>query len=147
MAYVTIPKDLTKVKTKVMFGLTKRQLICQGVKLPTCRGFPVCCIPKEELIHGDMIAGHEFKEDLEAWMLSLVFNIGKITRRNIHFVAHLVSGLLASLPRLFDSCPKGLKIVFLYWSFCHIHSPSYILLFIFLSGYVYTVPVMSQNNS
>ena len=31
MAYVTIPKDLTKVKSKVMFGLTKRQLICFGV--------------------------------------------------------------------------------------------------------------------
>ncbi|GHU91007.1 transposase [Clostridia bacterium] len=30
MAYVTIPKDLTKVKTKVAFGLTKRQLICFG---------------------------------------------------------------------------------------------------------------------
>lgn len=28
MAYVSVPKDLTKVKTKVMFGLTKRQLIC-----------------------------------------------------------------------------------------------------------------------
>ena len=28
MAYVPIPKDLTKVKTKVMFNLTKRQLIC-----------------------------------------------------------------------------------------------------------------------
>ena len=30
IAYVTIPKDLTKVKSKVMFGLTKRQLICFG---------------------------------------------------------------------------------------------------------------------
>ena len=30
MAYVTIPKDLTKVKSKVLFGLTKRQLICFG---------------------------------------------------------------------------------------------------------------------
>lgn len=30
LAYVIIPKDLTKVKTKVMFGLTKRQLICFG---------------------------------------------------------------------------------------------------------------------
>ena len=30
MAYVPIPKDLTKVKTKVMFNLTKRQLICFG---------------------------------------------------------------------------------------------------------------------
>ena len=30
MAYVTIPKDLTKVKSKVLLGLTKRQLICFG---------------------------------------------------------------------------------------------------------------------
>ena len=30
MAYVDIPKDLTRVKTKVMFNLTKRQLICFG---------------------------------------------------------------------------------------------------------------------
>lgn len=28
MAYVPVPKDLTKVKTKVIFNLTKRQLIC-----------------------------------------------------------------------------------------------------------------------
>ena len=28
VAYVPVPKDLTKVKTKVMFNLTKRQLIC-----------------------------------------------------------------------------------------------------------------------
>ena len=31
MAYVSIPKDLTKVKNKVAFNLTKRQLICIGV--------------------------------------------------------------------------------------------------------------------
>jgi len=30
MAYVTVPKDLTKVKSKVLFGLTRRQLICFG---------------------------------------------------------------------------------------------------------------------
>lgn len=30
MAYVTVPKDLTKVKSKVLFGLTKRQLVCFG---------------------------------------------------------------------------------------------------------------------
>lgn len=28
MPYVQVPKDLTKVKTKVAFNLTKRQLIC-----------------------------------------------------------------------------------------------------------------------
>ena len=30
MAYVPVPKDLTKVKTKVVLNLTKRQLICFG---------------------------------------------------------------------------------------------------------------------
>ena len=30
MAYVNVPKDLTKVKSKVLFNLTKRQLICFG---------------------------------------------------------------------------------------------------------------------
>ena len=30
MAYVPVPKDLTKVKSKVFFNLTKRQLICFG---------------------------------------------------------------------------------------------------------------------
>lgn len=30
MAYVIVPKDLTHVKSKVVFGLTKRQLICFG---------------------------------------------------------------------------------------------------------------------
>lgn len=33
MAYVTIPKDLTKVKSKVLFGLTRRQLICFGAAM------------------------------------------------------------------------------------------------------------------
>lgn len=31
MPYVNVPKDLTKVKTKVAFNLTKRQLICFSV--------------------------------------------------------------------------------------------------------------------
>ena len=30
MAYVPVPKDLSKVKTKVLFNLTKRQLVCFG---------------------------------------------------------------------------------------------------------------------
>lgn len=46
MPYVPVPKDLTTVKTKVAFNLTKRQLICFGlaavVAVPTyflTRGF------------------------------------------------------------------------------------------------------------
>jgi len=30
MAYVPVPKDLSKIKTKVVFNLTKRQLVCFG---------------------------------------------------------------------------------------------------------------------
>ena len=31
MAFVSVPKDLTKVKNKIIFNLTKRQLICFGI--------------------------------------------------------------------------------------------------------------------
>ena len=30
MAYVNVPKDLSKVKSKVLMNLTKRQLVCFG---------------------------------------------------------------------------------------------------------------------
>lgn len=39
MAYVQVPKDLTKVKNKVMFNLTKRQLIC--FSLAAVAGIPI----------------------------------------------------------------------------------------------------------
>lgn len=29
-AYIPVPRDLTKVKSKILFNLTKRQLICFG---------------------------------------------------------------------------------------------------------------------
>ena len=31
MAYVNVPNDLSKIKTKLAFNLTKRQLICFGI--------------------------------------------------------------------------------------------------------------------
>lgn len=80
-------------------------------------------------------------------MLSLVLNIGEIAGRKIHLVTHSVAGLFLPRPRCFNCCPIGAKVNFLYWSFCHIHSPSYILLFTFLSGYVYIVPSISSNNA
>ena len=39
MSYVEVPKDLSRVKTKVMFNLTKRQLIC--FTLAALVGIPV----------------------------------------------------------------------------------------------------------
>lgn len=45
MAYVPVPKDLTKIKTKVVFNLTKRQLICFGIAL--ILGLPLFFILKD----------------------------------------------------------------------------------------------------
>ena len=47
MPYVTIPKDLTKVKTKVLFNLTKRQLVCFSAGLIV--GVPLFFLAKEPL--------------------------------------------------------------------------------------------------
>jgi len=33
LAYVPVPKDLSKVKTKVAFNLTKRQIVCFAAAL------------------------------------------------------------------------------------------------------------------
>ncbi len=30
-AYISVPRDLTRVKSKILFNLTKRQLICFGI--------------------------------------------------------------------------------------------------------------------
>ena len=45
MAYVSVPKDLSTVKTKVVFNLTKRQLICFSVALAV--GLPVFFLTKD----------------------------------------------------------------------------------------------------
>ena len=47
MAYVPVPKDLSKVKTKVMFKLTKRQLIC--FSLAALAGVPTYFFTKDSL--------------------------------------------------------------------------------------------------
>jgi hypothetical protein len=47
VAYVQIPKDLTKVKTKLMLGLTKRQLVCFGTA--ALIGVPVFLATRESL--------------------------------------------------------------------------------------------------
>lgn len=47
MPYVTIPKDLTKVKTKVLFNLTKRQLACFSAGLAV--GVPLFFLTKNAL--------------------------------------------------------------------------------------------------
>lgn len=47
MAYVPVPKDLSTVKTKVMFNLTKRQLICFSAALAV--GLPLFFLTKDSI--------------------------------------------------------------------------------------------------
>ena len=47
MAFVPVPKDLNRVKTKVMFNLTRRQLICFA--LAAAVGMPVFFLAKTKL--------------------------------------------------------------------------------------------------
>ena len=44
MAYVPVPKDLTKVKSKFLFNLTRRQVICFG--LGAALGLPLFFLTK-----------------------------------------------------------------------------------------------------
>ena len=53
MGYVPVPKDLSKIKTKVAFNLTKRQLIC--FDLAGICGFPVYLLLKP-VVSTDMAA-------------------------------------------------------------------------------------------
>ena len=45
MAYVPVPKDLSKVKTKVAFNLTKRQIVCFAAALVV--GLPLFFLLKD----------------------------------------------------------------------------------------------------
>ena len=47
MAYVSVPKDLTKVKNKLVFNLTKRQLICFAIAAAV--GLPFYFLTREAL--------------------------------------------------------------------------------------------------
>ena len=93
------------------------------------------------------VSKRNWSTDLQTGVLSFVFDICKIARRNIHFITYLFAAFFAPRPRSFYSFSKCLEVIFFYRSFCHIYSPSYILLFPFLFGYVYTVPLNSHNNS
>ena len=47
MAYVSVPKDLSTVKTKVVLNLTKRQLICFSAALAV--GLPIFFLTKDSV--------------------------------------------------------------------------------------------------
>ena len=67
---------------------------------------------------------------------------GKYITRRLPFAA-----LAVFISRGFYSCPESLKVVQWYGSFCHFHSPCYILQFTFLFGYVHTIHIIRLNTS
>ena len=47
MGYVTVPKDLKRIKSKVALGLTRRQLVCMGASAAV--GVPLFFLTREAL--------------------------------------------------------------------------------------------------
>ena len=86
-------------------------------------------------------------------MLPLIFDVGKIARRNKQRVGRLVPGFFLFCAPSFDCYTIRLEVdfcnraLFFLRSFRHLQSPYYILLFIFSLEYDYTIPLNSQNNS
>lgn len=62
MPYVTIPKDLTKVKSKVLFNLTKRQLVCFSAGLLV--GVPLFFLTKEPLGKNALLAEYNLQQQI-----------------------------------------------------------------------------------
>ena len=55
MAFVSVPKDLTKVKSKVLFNLTKRQVIC--LLIAAALGLPFYFLTKGHIGSSNAAAG------------------------------------------------------------------------------------------
>ena len=53
--YISVPRDLTRVKTKVFFNLTKRQIICFGIGAAI--GLPVFFLVKSIAVNINPITG------------------------------------------------------------------------------------------
>ena len=82
MAYVSIPKDLSRVKSKFLFNLTKRQVVCFGLGALT--GVPAFFLAKDALI-GILFSGSRSKclvQKIEIALKELVFGAYPQYREN-----------------------------------------------------------------
>ena len=74
-------------------------------------------VSKKKLVYGYIVTKHKLKKDLQTGVLSFVFDICKIARRNIHFITYLFAAFFAPRPRSFYSFSKCLEVIFFYRSF------------------------------
>lgn len=92
MPYVTIPKDLTKVKSKVLFNLTKRQLVCFSAGLLV--GVPLFFLTKKPL-------GNSTAALLMILTMLPAFLLALYEKNGLYLYAESGSG------RSEDSCPTA----------------------------------------
>ena len=102
-------------------------ILSSSIKLPPLRGFFSVPIREKELVYRYVIACHKLIKYLQAWLLSLIFNIGKVMRRNIHCVAYIFATFLSRCPRRFYRLPESCEVIKWYRSFSHNYSPCYIV--------------------
>lgn len=87
------------------------QTVKQRVELPPLRRFFRCFIREKELVYGYVITGYKLIKDLQAWLLPFVFNIRKVARRNIHFVAYFLAAFIPARPSFFYRLPESCKVI------------------------------------
>lgn len=83
----------------------------QRVELPPLRRFFRCLILEKELVYGYVITGNKLIKDLQAWLLPFVFDIRKVARGNVHFVAYFLAALISARPRRFYCLPESCKVI------------------------------------
>lgn len=83
----------------------------QRVELPPLRRFFRCLIREKELVYGYVITGNKLIKDLQAWLLPFVFNIRKVARGNVHFVAYFLAAFIPACSRCFYGLPESCKVI------------------------------------
>ena len=105
----------------------------------------VCTARKKIRIAGDDYPAELVKSKfmkLNSEHIRFVLDCMQENTTKIRNIKQYLKAVLFNAPSTIDSYYTSLEVIFFYWSFCHIHSPSYILLFPFLVGYVYILPTM-----
>ena len=63
------------------------------------------------LVYRYIVTGDKLIKDLQARLLSLVFNVCKVTRRNIHCVAYIFATFFSFCPRRFYGLPESCEVI------------------------------------
>ncbi len=93
------------------------QIVKQGIKL-TAAGSLICrFIREKELVYRYMIPGYKLIEYLQAWLLTFILNIRKITGRDIHSVAYIFTGFAPFHSRHFYRLTESCEVIRYNFSF------------------------------